>query len=128
MLFYFPIAFYLLMMAYVQNTYFVCLRHWDRGCIEYASNAAVSGALDNPNGPCQQVSALLYAVGSILVANYCCGFHKEELSSTNIPMLPLETVCAPVRRTTAVKQKIYTIFFPQHLILVKTICVSLRIL
>lgn len=116
------------MMAYLPNIYFIFLQNWDRGCIKYVHNAAVSGALDNLNGPCQQVSTMLYTIGSILVANHCCGFGKEELSSTNIHVLPLVTVSTPVWRTTAVKQKTYTRFFPQHLMLVKTICVYLTIL
>lgn len=50
------------MMAYLPNIYFLFLQNWDRGCIKYARNATVSGALDNLNGPCQQVSTMLYTI------------------------------------------------------------------
>lgn len=61
-----------------------------KGCTKSASNAAVSGALDNLKGPCQKVSAAWCAIGSVLIEKHCCGYGKEKLPSTKIRMVPLD--------------------------------------
>lgn len=58
------------------------------GCTKYASNAAVSGASDNLKGPCQKVSAVWCTIGSMLIEKHCCGYDREKLPSTKIPMQP----------------------------------------